>query len=303
MRYFSEAEVRELLPMSDAIEAMRSAFKALAIGEALNQPRRRLHLQTGAVLHALAGANLQYFGTKIYSTHPKYGAWFTLLLFDAETAKPLAQFEANYLGQIRTGAVSGLATDVLAPWPEVDVGVIGSGFQAESQIRAVASVRKIRSLRVWSRKEDRRQAFAAKVMTQLGIAASAAQTSEEATANAEIVITATNAKEPVISETAVRSDALVLAMGSNDPKRREIPGEIVKRAKLVVDDVEAARIEAGDFLLALREEEWGRVQPLGHFLGSGPAHSVEGRTVFKSVGLGIEDVAAASLVYERAIPA
>ena len=101
---------------------MRNTFEALARGEAQNQPRRRLLLPSGSVLHSMAGAYGGYFGTKIYSTNRKHGAWFTFLLYDAETARPLAEFEANYLGQIRTGAVSGLAADLLAAAPEVDVG-------------------------------------------------------------------------------------------------------------------------------------------------------------------------------------
>src|SRR5277367_2439891 len=93
---------------------MRSAFEALAQGKAVNQPRRRLILDTGAMLHSMAGSYQNYFGTKIYSAHPRYGAHFFFLLFDAQTANPLAQIEANHLGQIRTGAASGFATDLLA---------------------------------------------------------------------------------------------------------------------------------------------------------------------------------------------
>ena len=128
-------------PCAECIEALRSAFREYAAGRAVNQPRRRLYLETGSVLHALAGANSKYFGTKIYASNPKYGANFFFLLFDAATAKPLAQFDANYLGQIRTGAASGLAVDLLAP-PDADsLAVIGSGFQARSQVEAVRSVR------------------------------------------------------------------------------------------------------------------------------------------------------------------
>src|ERR1700719_4492257 len=114
MLYLTEAEVRKLLPMPDAIRMMRLAFESLAKGEAQNQPRRRLILPTGSVLHILAGAYGEYFGTKFYSTNPQYGAHFFFVLYDAKTAKPLAMMEANFLGQIRTGAVSGYATDLMA---------------------------------------------------------------------------------------------------------------------------------------------------------------------------------------------
>src|SRR5271163_5086036 len=160
MLYLSEEDVRELLPMPEAIGVMRSAFQALAQGRAINQPRRRLILDTGAMLHSMAGSYENYFGTKIYSTHPRYGAHFLFLLFDAQTGNPLAQMEANHLGQIRTGAAGGYATDLLAN-PEADsLGVIGSGFQARTQIEAIRAVRPIKTVRVWSRSEEKRRKFA-----------------------------------------------------------------------------------------------------------------------------------------------
>src|SRR4051794_4073259 len=171
MKHFSEEDVRRLLPMKEAVQVMREAFLAYGRGEAQNQPRRRLRLATGSTLHSLAGAHGQYFGTKVYSTNPKHGAWFTVLLYDAATARPLAQFEANYLGQIRTGAASGLATDVLAPANAARLGVIGTGFQAATQVEAMLAVRPIRSIRVWSRKEENRERFAEEILGSFGIPA------------------------------------------------------------------------------------------------------------------------------------
>src|SRR6266403_2179455 len=160
MRFITEAEVCEHLPMREAIRLMRETFAALRAGTALNQPRRRLFLPTGSVLHSMAGAYGKYFGTKVYSANPKYGAHFFFLLFDSETARPLAQFEANYLGQIRTGAASGYATDLLAAPEASTLAVIGSGFQAQSQVDAIRCVRDIQDLRVWSRHAEKREAFA-----------------------------------------------------------------------------------------------------------------------------------------------
>src|ERR1700694_1576598 len=134
MLFLTEAEVRELLPMPEAIRLMRMAFHAFAEGEAQNQPRRRLILPTGSVLHSLAGAFGKYFGTKFYSTNPKHGAHFLFALYDAATAEPLALMEANHLGQIRTGAASGYATDLMAATDASVMAVIGSGFQAETQV-------------------------------------------------------------------------------------------------------------------------------------------------------------------------
>src|SRR6266571_2253680 len=114
MLHLTEDQVRERLPMREAVRLMRETFAALRAGTAINQPRRRLSLPTGSTLHSMAGAWGKYFGTKFYSTHPKHGAHFSFFLFDAATAEPLAQIEANWLGQIRTGAASGYATDLLA---------------------------------------------------------------------------------------------------------------------------------------------------------------------------------------------
>src|SRR5260370_27472552 len=113
MLYLTESDVQMLLPMKECIRMMRLTFEALREGAAQNQPRRRLILKTGSVLHSLAGAYGDYFGTKFYSTNPKYGAHFLFALYDAATAEPLALMEANHLGQIRTGAVSGYATDLM----------------------------------------------------------------------------------------------------------------------------------------------------------------------------------------------
>src|SRR5579862_8624989 len=149
--------------MPAAIRLMRETFAQLRTGAAQNQPRRRLILPTGTVLHSLAGAWGKYLGTKVYATNPKHGAYFFFLLFDAETARPLAHIEANHLGQIRTGAASGYATDVLAKPDAHVLGVLGSGFQAETQVAAIAVVRQLTEIRIWSRRPERREEFAARL--------------------------------------------------------------------------------------------------------------------------------------------
>src|ERR1700683_1203477 len=160
MLYLSEEDVRGFLPMREAIGLMRGAFEALAQGRAINQPRRRLILATGAMLHSMAGSYQNYYGTKIYSAHPRYGAQFFFLLFDAQTAEPLAQMEANNLGQIRTGAATGYATDLLAN-PQADtLAVMGFGLQPRTQIEAIRAVRPLQTVRVWSRDEEKRRRFA-----------------------------------------------------------------------------------------------------------------------------------------------
>jgi alanine dehydrogenase len=293
MLNITEEQVRKLLPMPEAVRLMREAFTALRGGTAMSQPRRRLVLSNGSTLHSMAGAWGKYFGTKLYASHPKHGAHFFFFLFDAETARPLAQFEANMLGQIRTGAASGYATDVLAAPNASTMAVIGSGFQAEAQVEAIRAVRKLSEIRVWSRTETRRSEFA----KQTG--ARAAKTAEEAVRGADIVVTATFSKEPVLEAAWVAPGAHVNAMGSNRADRRELPSELIARADLIaVDSVEQCKIEAGDLLLAPVDWKDRRIVELAN-VDRRPAGTPI--TIFKSVGLGVEDVAAAAWVYEQLI--
>ena len=292
-----EEDVLRLLPMKEAVRLVREAFLGLADGSALNQPRRRLITPAGAALHQLAGAFGKYFGAKIYSTHVKYGAWFTVLLYDAATAKPLAEIEANHLGQIRTGAASGGATDLLARPDASVLGVIGTGFQAQTQIEAIRVVRNIKEVRVWSRDAQRREAFAQKMNAR------ATSTAEEAIRGADIVVTATYAKDPVLEDAWVEPGAHVNAIGSNNPARREIPAELVQRAALIaVDAVDQARIESGDLLLAWQPEDWNTprlVELAAVAAGRRGRESNQDVTIFKSNGLGVQDVAVGGFVFER----
>jgi len=290
MFYFTESDVQELLPIREAIRLMRLAFEALAQGRAINQPRRRLILESGSVLHSMAGAVGNYFGTKFYSSNPRYGAHFYFFLYDARTAQPLAQMEANYLGQIRTGAASGYATDLLANPQAKTLAIIGSGFQARTQLAAIHAVRPIQNVRVWSRSEEKRRKFAEECSV------TATDSAEEAVRSADIVVTATNSKDPVLESSWIGAGTLVNAMGSNVANRRELPSDLMERAGLVaVDSLEQARIEAGDLILA---ESWKNVVELQ----SVKAHyDPKGVTIFKSIGVGVEDVAAGAFIYERAL--
>jgi len=294
MLFLTESDVRELLPIEKAVELMEAVFRRLSAGESLNQPRRRLVLPTGSTLHYMAGADGLYFGTKVYSTHPKHGANFFFLLYSAADAKPLAMIEANYLGQIRTGAASGYATKLLARPDASKVGIIGSGFQACTQLAAMRVARPIEQARVWSRSPEKRAAFA----RQHG--AIAVDTAEEAVRDADIVVTATNSKEPVLDASWISPGAHVNAMGSNRADRRELPAELILRAGLIaVDSIEQAKMESGDLLLALPPEKWAEhhVVELKDVSGRPGANGI---TIFKSNGIAVEDVVSAGHVYEAA---
>lgn len=293
MLHVTEQQVRDILSMKQCVSLMRAVFAALREGRATNQPRRRIVLPSGSTLHSMGGTWGKYFGTKFYSTNPKYGAHFFFYLFDAETAKPLAEFEANWLGQIRTGAASGYATDLLAAPGASTLGIIGSGFQAASQIAAIREVRDLKEIRVWSRSEEKRNAFAREH------GAHAVSTAEEAVRGADIVVTATFSGDPVLESSWIKDGAHVNAMGSNRGNRRELPTDLIQRANLIViDSIEQGKIEAGDLLMAGLDWSDPRVVELAKVSARPAGHPV---TIFESLGLGVEDVIAGAFVYEQLI--
>jgi ornithine cyclodeaminase/alanine dehydrogenase-like protein (mu-crystallin family) len=306
MLFLTESDVRQLLPMPEAVRLMRVVFEHMAAGEALNQPRRRLILKTGSVLHYMAASDGKYFGAKLYSTHAVHGAHFLFLLYRAEDGLPLALFEANHLGQIRTGAASGLATQVLATPGADTVAIIGSGFQACTQLQAVVAAWPLKHARVWSRSSEKRRAFADEQSNTCGIPVEAVETAEEAVRGAGIVITATNTKDPVLESSWISPGTHINAMGSNQARRRELPADLLRRADhIVVDSLEQARIESGDLLLAFEEADWQspRLSELAEVVAGRAAgrQTPQQITVFKSLGLAAEDVVAAGYIYEQAL--
>jgi ornithine cyclodeaminase/alanine dehydrogenase-like protein (mu-crystallin family) len=304
MLYLTESEVRRLLPMPEAIELVRDEFAALASGQAVNHPRRRLVLPTRSALHYMTGGDGSYFGAKIYSTHPGKGAHFLFLLYRSADGAPLALLEANYLGQIRTGAATGVASALLARPGSIRVAILGSGFQARTQLEAVCAALTVDSVRVWSRSAEKRSAFASEMSIELGMAVEAARTAEEAVREADVIVTATSSPEPVLKGTWVKPGALINAIGSNHPRRREVDSELVHRAGLVVvDSREQSRMESGDLLLApLDESGWERTVELQELVAGRIPPRRDGEiTLFKSNGLAVEDVVCAGRVYEKAL--
>jgi alanine dehydrogenase len=303
--YLSEEDVLACLPMSKAIELVERAFHQLADGTAVNHPRRRVILPTGSVLHYMAGGTPEYFGLKAYSAHAKTGAHFEVLLYRSADGLPLATLEANHLGQIRTGAASGVATKYLAREGAAVAAIIGSGFQAATQLEAVADALKLREVRVWSRKPERREEFARRSAEKLGLNVRATETAQECVEGADIVVTATASKVPVFESVWIAPGTHVNGTGSNWAQRRELPAELVyERAAIVaVDSIEVAKIESGDLLIPLGD--------YGSFPGVELSEIVAGRrpgrtsadqiTVFKSNGLAVEDVAVAGYIYEEAL--
>lgn len=303
----TEADVRGLLTMPLALEAVEAAFRHLAEGAARVHPRRRLHLEGFSYLHYMAAADgaCGYEGLKIY-TSSRDGLRFMIPLFRAKTGELLAILEGDYLGQMRTGGATGLATRLLAREDAHVVGMIGTGVQARTQLEAIAAVRRIQRVFVFGRDAERRERFAREMTARLGVAVEAAPTAEAAVREAEILVTATTATQSIVEGNWIRKGAHINAVGANFPHKRELDAEAVNRSSAIfVDSCEQSWMEAGDLIQTFEgaPERWESVQELAELL----AGRVDGRTakeqitLFKSNGIAIEDIVTAGRVYELAM--
>ncbi|HXN02180.1 MAG TPA: ornithine cyclodeaminase family protein [Candidatus Dormibacteraeota bacterium] len=299
--FLREADVKALLTMDATLAALEAAFREWAAGRATNQPRRRV--AGGAVLATMSSATGGLMGFKAY-THSAAGARFWVALFDAADGRPRALMEADWLGRMRTGATSGLATKYLAGRQASSLTIIGAGHQALTQVLAVAAVRPLREIRVFSRDAGHRATFADQLATTLDVPVRPMDGLRDAIEGAEIVTTITSAARPIFPGEWLQAGQHLNVVGSNMPDRREVDGRTIARADLLVaDDVDAARLEAGDLILAEREGQlsWGRVNSLRDVVaGTVGQRQPPDVTVFKSVGLAIEDVATGAIVLELA---
>lgn len=306
MLYLTEQDVTNLLTMQDTLTAVELAFKAQAAGDATNEPRRRVRANN-AILMTMSGAiaSLKAFGFKAYSV-ARGKARFHVNLYDTTTGELLAIMEADKLGQMRTGAASGVATKYLAREDAKTVGIYGTGWQAQSQLAAVCAVRKIESVKVFSRSEEKRNAFSATMSQQLGIANITPVAEPEAAADSDILITITSSREPVLKGAWLKPGTHINAAGGNSILRSETDDEVIKRANFIaVDSKDQARIEAGELVFPIEKGllTWERVQEVCHVVSG----ALTGRksptdiTLFKSLGLAIEDVATAVLLYRKAV--
>jgi alanine dehydrogenase len=304
--FLTEAQVATLLTMSEALDAVERAFAAQGQAEVLNNPRQRLYLPDG-VFHQMSAALLSegVFGFKAYASFaPK--TRFLVFLYDADNGNLLCVMEADRLGQVRTGAASGIATRYMARQDARTLGIIGAGWQAETQLEAVCAVRPIARVKVFSRHAERREQFAERMSQRLGISVVPADTAEEATRGSAIVVCATTAREPVLFGEWLDDGTHINAIGANALSRRELDVSVFARCHTVaVDDREQAKIESGEILTAVeaRKLNWRQVIEMADIV----AGRVPGRTdpaevtLFKSLGVAMEDVAVAHVVYRKAL--
>ena len=244
-------------------------------------------------------------GAKLYSTSRKYGCAFFVPLFDGKTGALLCLMQADYLGQMRTGAASGIATQYMARPDATEVGIFGSGSQARTQVQAVCRVRRIRQVQVYSPNEERRRAFAAEMSERCQTEVIAVPRPEMAAEKKDIIITATTSREPVLTGHWIAEGTHLNAIGANFLSKAEIDSVTVRRcAVIAVDSKDQSRQEAGDFQQALEDGSlhWADVRELGQIIvGRYPGREhPQDVTLFKSLGIAIEDVAVAARVYARA---
>ena len=301
----TENHVTELLDMDTTISAVEEVLRDQAEGQATNRPRFRVAMPASQLHVMAAGDNrLGVTGLKAYTASRK-GARFLVLLYDAASGDMLAMIEADRLGQMRTGAASGVATKYMARADADTVGIYGTGWQAESQLMAVCAVRKIKSITAYGRNAERREAFARRMTSVLGVEVSAADSPEEAARGQSIVITATSAREPVLKGEWIDPGTHLNVVGSNFLSKAEVDVETIRRASIiVVDSIEQSRIEAGDLMPAIERGviNWESVTELGRVvagLDRGRTSDLD-ITLFKSNGIALEDISTALRVYQLA---
>lgn len=301
--HISEAEVRATLTMAMAIDAVEEISRKQSTGETVVHPRRRFELPGGGFFHYMAAADYAggYIAMKQY-TYSRGQVRFLVPLYAMATGELLAMIEADYMGQLRTGAASGVATKFLARSDARIAAIIGTGGQARTQLEAMASVRKLEFVRAYGRDAVRREKFAKEMSERLGIAIAAVDSAADAVRGADIVTTATTTTLPVLNGADLAHGVHVNAIGANHANKRELDEEAVASADvIVVDSIEQSRQEAGDLIIAFHGDEtcWTGVKRLSEVVsGKTPGRTSDSEvTLFKSNGIASWDLAVAVKVY------
>jgi ornithine cyclodeaminase/alanine dehydrogenase-like protein (mu-crystallin family) len=298
--FLREADVEKLLSPAEAVEAVEACFARMALGAVELDPRRRLRLQGGR-LHLMAASDLELrrAGMKTYVGFAD-GARFVVALFAADRPELLALIEADRLGQLRTGAASAVAARHLAKPGARALGLIGTGWQAESQLACIrAALPGIERVVAYSRNTERLEDFCRRFECEAG------EYNRDA-AEQDVVVTITNSRDPVLRGEWLRPGALVCAAGANRIEARELDNAMLERATFVCcDSLEQARLEAGDLVEPVERGvlDWLEVHELAEVVGGetpGRQHD-EDIVLFKSLGIAAEDIAVAAYVHERAI--
>lgn len=313
----TERDVRAVLPMPDLIAAMETALSQFSAGAVKQPVRSVIEVGEHRAFFGIMPAALDdppAVGAKLVTVYernhhiglPSHLA--TIILLDHATGALRAVLDGRYITEARTAAVSAVSVRHLARADAKTLAVIGSGVQARSHVEAIRHVRTLSEIRVWSRDAGRRESFAADVSASTGLPVRVASRAGEALFGADLIVLATSSRTPVIDSEDVAPGTHTVAVGACRPDQQEMPGALVARARLFVDSRAAALQEAGDFLIPMRAGLFGPDHIAGE-LGEVVSGRVAGRTspeqitVFKSLGLAVEDVVAAGLAVSRARPA
>lgn len=301
-----EKQVRALLSMRDTVSVLEEAFHAQSQGLVKNQPRTRLAFANGVLtLLAAAAPTFGVVGFKTYTAF-REGVRYVIMLFSAHNGELLAIIEADHLGAMRTGGTSAVATKYLARTNARNVGLIGAGQQAVTQLMGVCAVRPITSVCVYSRQQPERELFCREMSRLLNIEVISADDVHEVVEDADILITATTARDPVLHGEWLKPGCHINAIGSNWVQRRELDLSTLHRSMIIVtDSLEQAYIEAGDFVIPANEGlfQWERVHELSEIVGDQglQRETPDEITLYKGLGAALEDVVTAAHVYFLAV--
>jgi ornithine cyclodeaminase/alanine dehydrogenase-like protein (mu-crystallin family) len=303
--FLRDEDVRRTVTMDQMLQAIESMQRHYGLGQAYNLPRRKI-IASGGTL-AVMGGGLFYeglLGVKTY-TVVKGAYSFQVSLYDAGTGKLLCYTQANRLGQLRTGATTGVAVKYLSNSDASTVGIIGTGYQAPTQLEAICKVRNIEKVKAYSRNPERREAFARSMTDALGIKVAATATKREAVRGSDIVICIAATMEPVLEGGWLGPGATVIGAGPTTWRAREVDDATFARAdKLFVDSPEQATQEAGDMASAVDRGllQWSQLLELRHAVaGLVPGRDSRDQVIYaKLMGTGVADVAAAKLAHDRA---
>jgi alanine dehydrogenase len=304
--HISESDVRQLLTMPMAIDAVEEISHRQADGTVIVHPRRRFELPNGGFFHYMAAMDTAagFIAMKQY-TYVGGALRFLVPLYEIATGALLALIEADYMGQLRTGAASGVATKFLARQNARTAAIIGTGGQAKTQLEAVASVRALESVLVYGRDPRRRSEFATEMSKRLELNVSAADTAAAALRNADIVVTATKSARPVFDGHDLAAGVHINAIGANHAHKQELDAVAVERASVIfVDSVAQSKQEAGDLIIPFEKQlqRWEQVHELAELVaGKTPGRTSDQQiTLFKSNGIASWDLAVATRVYKLA---
>jgi alanine dehydrogenase len=315
--FVNEPGVHELITIQACIPLMRNALMSLGRGDVVLPLRTKVRLPNGTGVLGLMPGYLgepESFGLKVVTVMPgNHGTPYdshqgVVMLFGVEHGEPLAILDATAITAIRTAAASAAATHALANPDAGDLALLGSGAQARTHLAAMQSVRSLRRVRVWSRTHENAERFAHEEGERRELEIEVVASAAEAVRDADLVCTTTAAREPVLRGEWLASGAHVNAVGACFSTSRELDTEAVRRARFFTDCRESCLNEAGDFLIARTEEAIGDTHLLGEmgevFLGKIPGRvSHEDITIFESLGVAIEDLAAAHFIHRRALEA